>query len=602
MNHIISSEFGILNNVTKHKPKPKQTNNSIKQLEKLKKLGLKVARFVSHTSLPEIGFMSSLVFGHYLLNADYQYPSEMIAPILLFAVLAIVVFYMYRLVTRSWFASRFASLALLYALYSYAYLPPWMFSLSRVLLAKNLETQFSIAVVVFIFLAVICGGIGYGLSRAARQIPIVHNMQLHRVALFAFLFVFSIQGLKVADKLYVVHKQLAYQYPSPDFKQTPGAKVTKPDIYYFVFDRYANNDTLKKVYNFDNSDLTDYLAGQGFVTRLDAKANYPFTMQSISSTMAMQYHTDLGKLFGNVKYQTAFPYRNILQNPPIAQVLKQNGYTYNQLSSWWDFTRVGVKADNNPTESFRLRAFGKNFYLTDLNRDIVNKSIFSPWLKKGLTIGKTIWLKYDNDNNPRQNFYAQEAAVKTIAASSSQTPQFTFAHFLAPHDPYIFDADGSDPNYNGGRNDYGADENVKYVKEITYLNTQIKDMMSFIRFHSPNAVIVIQSDEGPYPKEFRFTLSPGHYYDPSNLPLDQERQKFGILASYYMPGVDPTTVQQNITASVDPFRFILKQYLDYDIDMLPDCQFSAGDKYVLYKYQNETPKLQSNPSNLCAGL
>lgn len=583
--------------MTKHSKKLKPDNRE--QLAKVKKGGVRLARFLTRTSLPETAFVSSLIFGHYLLNADFQYPSEMIIPIIIFAVIAAVIFYLARLITRSWFAARLSSLILLYALYSYSYLPNWLHNLGKSLLPRHFETPFANSTIAVIVLAVLSGLAGYGLAWLARHIHFMRNLQLHRVVLFAILFIFTIQGFKVINRLVVFHRQMAYQYPAPDFKRASGASISKPDIYYFVFDRYGNNATLKNVYNYDNSNLTDYLAGQGFVNRLDAKANYPFTMQSISSTLAMNYHTDLGKMFGDLKKQTAFPYRSILSNPPVAQVLKQNGYKYNQVSSWWDFTRVGIKADGHPTQSFRLRAFGKNFYLSDLTRDIVNKSILSPWLKKGLTAGKTIVIKYDNDDNPRQNFYEQEDAVKTIASTSSAAPQFTFAHFLAPHDPYIFSADGSDPSYDGGRNDYGLDETTKYTEEITYLNTQIKDMMGYIRAHSPNAAIVIQSDEGPYPKEFRFNLTPGHYYDPSNLPLAQEQQKFGVLASYYMPGIGPDVVKQGITSSVDPFRFILNNYLGYDIPILPDCQFSTGDKYTIYKFHNETPKLQANASDSC---
>ncbi|MDB5183135.1 MAG: hypothetical protein JWO47_919 [Candidatus Saccharibacteria bacterium] len=568
----------------------------------LKRIGIKAARIISRTSLPEIAFISSFIFGHYLLNADFQYPGEIILPIIIFAILATVIFYLMRLITKSWLAARISSLALIYALYSYSYLPRWLQSSGKFFLPKHFETTFSNATLSVVILAILCAALGYGLARLAREAKFMKGLQLHKIVLFAVLFIFAIQGLKVVNKINIYHRQMSYQYPKPDLKRAPGATITKPDIYYFVFDRYGSNDTLQKVYGINNNPLTDYLAGQGFVNRLDAKANYPFTMESISSTMAMQYHTGLMQLFGNAKQQTAFPYRSIFNDPPIAQVLKQNGYIYNQLSSWWDFTRVGVQADGNQTKSFRLRAFGKNYYLSDLTRDVVNKSILSPWLKKGLTFGKTMVIKYDNDNNPRENFYAQEAAVKQIASSPSSVPQFTFTHFLAPHDPYIFDSDGSDPTYDGGRNDYGEDETVKYKEEITYLNTQIRDIMGYIRLHSPNAVIVIQSDEGPYPKEFRFDLSPGHYYDPANLPLDQEKQKFGVLASYYMPGVDAATVQQNITSSVNPFRFILKQYLGYDINMLPDCQFATGDKYVIYKYENETPKLQTNPPAACNSL
>jgi hypothetical protein len=63
------------------------------------------------------------------------------------------------------------------------------------------------------------------------------------------------------------------------------------------------------------------------------------------------------------------------------------------------------------------------------------------------------------------------------------------------------------------------------------------------------------------------------------------KQKYGILASYYLPGVDKQTALDQVTSSVNSFRFVLNQYLGYDLNMLPDCQFSAGDKFYLYNYQ-----------------
>jgi hypothetical protein len=147
-----------------------------------------------------------------------------------------------------------------------------------------------------------------------------------------------------------------------------------------------------------------------------------------------------------------------------------------------------------------------------------------------------------------------------------------------------------------------VDETVKYTNQVTYLNKRIKDLIGNIRTNDPRAVIVVQADEGPYPKQFRGTLTASHYYDPVNLPLTQMRQKFGILASYYMPGVDTETVNANITASVNTFRFVLDQYAGYELKTLPDCQFTAGDKYRLFNYELVTGKLKgtANPAACAA--
>ena len=159
-----------------------------------------------------------------------------------------------------------------------------------------------------------------------------------------------------------------------------------------------------------------------------------------------------------------------------------------------------------------------------------------------------------------------------------------------PHDPYIFTADGSTPSYSGDRTDEGVAETIKYTNQLTYLNKRIKDLIANIRRQSSNAAIVIQADEGPYPSEFRFQLKPGHYYDPAKLALPQMKQKFSILASYYMPGFDMQKLKE-INASVNTFRFILNNYLDYSLPLLPDCHLSTGDKFTVYSYQLVNEKL-----------
>jgi hypothetical protein len=216
-----------------------------------------------------------------------------------------------------------------------------------------------------------------------------------------------------------------------------------------------------------------------------------------------------------------------------------------------------------------------------------------------MTVGNKTLVKYDRDLNPRENFEQQIAALKTIAANKNDAPQFTFAHFLVPHDPYIFSADGSDPNYSGGRDDIGLDEVQKYTNQLSYLNSRMQDLVGNIRANDPGAAIVIQSDEGPYPKDFRFELSPQHYYNPIDLPVNKMQQKFGNISSFYLPGVDQQAIRDNIVSSNDPFRFILDTYLGYNLPMLPNCQFATGDKFMVYGYTQVTQQLKGQAQPEC---
>jgi len=558
----------------------------------------KLGRWFAASSLPEIVFITTFILARYWSNSDFSYPFEIIVPVLMFAVLVTIVFVIYRLILRRNLTAHVASLLLCYfGLYAYQFTSQDWYGDIVMKFVPNSASAMVHSIVFVAVTGVLCGAIGYGFGRltdvkALRRVPVL------RIVLFAILFLFVSESVRVASRVWHIRNELSYHYTATTPSQDKSAIKGKPNVYYLLFDRYGNSDTLKNIYDYDNSGLTNYLADEGFYNRPSAYDNYPFTMSSTSSTLAMAYFPEFQKMFGNDgPWQSAFPYRSILNKPPAAELFRANGYSYNQVSSWWDFTRAYVDADTAPTKSFRLNLFNQHIFMSDLQRDIINKSIFSPWLKKGLTIGHTTVFKYDRDTNPRENFEAQMSALKNIAVDSAKTgPQFTFAHVLAPHDPYIFDAEGNDPDYDGARNDAGLDETEKYTNEVTYLNTRIQDLITTIRTKDPGAAIVIQADEGPYPKEFRFTLKQGHFYNPVNLPVPQMKQKFGVLASYYMPGVDQSTVEQNITASVNPFRFVLSHYLGYDLPPLADCHFATGDKFEVYNYTLLNQQLTGQPA------
>jgi hypothetical protein len=521
--------------------------------------------------------------------------------------------------------AHIATFLLTYALYGFNYAFPTFQKWTDAVLPSSLTTAFSSAITRILLMGVIFWAIAAAITWFIKRIRVLRNLQPLKILVFIACFVFAWQGVKLAERLWTVRHQLAYEYSAqlpakPNRPNSSGSQSAtssaandaiqsettatqsditplpaKPNVYYLLFDRYASNDTLKNIYDYDNTGFLDYLDNEGFVTRQPAYANYPFTTQSVASTLSMGYLKDLGEQFRSDAggFQTNFPYRSIIDNAPAAQVFRQNGYHYNEISSWWDVTRDGIKADSQPAKSFHLHVLGLDFWLTDLQRDIVYRSALQPLLEKGITIGHTPIIKYDEDRNPSQNFSDEMQALKSIAQSSGKQaqPQFTFAHVLSPHDPYIFDEDGSPAPYNGDRTDQDVDEYTKYVNQLKYITTRIEDLISTIRANDPTAVVIFQPDEGPYPKDFRGSLSPGHYFDPKNLDDESLHQKVSITASYYMPGLDADVIHQELTGNVNVFPFVLNHYLGYNIPYLPECNFSAGNKFVLYDFSLLTGRL-----------
>jgi hypothetical protein len=557
--------------------------------------------FLADSPFPEIVVSFSLVLSRWWLNSDFSYPSEIWFPIIMFSLVSTLIYYGFKLIFGKGSAAHFAAILSLYGFYDYANLiSTKVGSLFLNIIPSSFRTDLTQSIVVAIFILILSGILSWAIRKLISLLPILGKLQVYKVLFFAVVFIFTIQVVRSGERYFSIHKELSYQYPKTSLAKPPTPQTgSKPDVYFLMPEDYASAQTLKNVNNYNNTGILKYLSSQGFTNRQPVfYSNYPFTMSSLSSTLAMNYFPQFQQKFGGSDWQTAFPYRSVIKNPPIAQVLKQNGYSYNQVSSWWDFSRIGINSDTNPSKGYQLDVIGWHYYLSDLDRDILNKSIVSPWLKKGISVGKKPVLKYEKDYNPRENLTKQISAIKKIAGRQDKSaPQFTFGHFMVPHTPFIFNADGSDADYDSEHNDNGAQETVKYTNQVSYFNSQLKDMIGYIRQHDPDAVVMVQSDEGSYPPEFRYDQTAEHFYNPINLPDAQKIQKFSILASYYMPGQDKDKINQQIGSPVNSFRFLLNNYLGYDVQYLPDCNFATGNKFKVYNYQLVTDKLTGKPAD-----
>ena len=565
-------------------------------------------KLLKETSLTEVLLLASWCIAHYLLNPDFSYPSEWILNVVLLGTLATGFFYaIKKVICGRWglFATHTASMFMSYVLYAYSYAFPSLQAVARHLMPDSLTPFGKVTGLLTFFTLVFCL-LSVGFTWLMRRFFTAAETPLLKIGLFMVCFVFVSQMAKVGAQVWKYRHELAYKPAALQLTQDTSKIIAKPNIYYLVFDRYASNETLQTIYQYDNSAMTNFLTEQGFANRLTAYSNYPFTMMSLGSTLKMEYQTDLTSQFQyrSVEHQAGFPYRKALDSPPVAHVLKNNGYEYTMLSSWWDFTRKSVLADRRPTDSYRLQAFGKTFWLTDLQRDIVNKSVLSPLLLKGASVGSTPIIRYDLDRAPAENLYAQLATLKTLAATAKQSakPQFVFAHILSPHDPYIFLPDGSSTTYDQNRTDNDADEKVKYINQLSYVTGQFRDTIAHIRANDPGAVIILQADEGPYPKQFQGGQSASHYHNPVDLPDAELRQKYGIFASYYLPGVSQEETLNGIDSPVNAFRFVLSHYLGYTLPNLPDCSYSVGAKYKLYQATDVTARLRGSSENAAVCL
>jgi len=68
-----------------------------------------------------------------------------------------------------------------------------------------------------------------------------------------------------------------------------GGNRISPNIYWIVLDGYPRQDVLREEFGFDNSDFIGSLTSPGFLVLDQSRSNFPATVNSISSTLNMDY-------------------------------------------------------------------------------------------------------------------------------------------------------------------------------------------------------------------------------------------------------------------------------------------------------------------------
>lgn len=388
--------------------------------------------------------------------------------------------------------------------------------------------------------------------------------------------------------------------PQPAAAVTQLTPKAQRDVYYIVLDRYASAESLQQFFSYDNRDFISFLQSEGFTVRDKAYSNYQFTSPSIASTMRMDYHTDLQTDLGSLRSPSYMPYQKILEDSPVSQMFAAAGYDVKRVSSWYGVTRNDHNGQTiNP--QFEIKLFGQSAFLSDLQEAVLAKTVWASWLKAGLNLGN--WqFGFLNDRSTGQLVLDQLQALRDIAGTVREKPAFVFAHILSPHPQFVFTPDGGQPSYDVDDNDRGAPRQLKYTNQLQYLNERVKETILEIKSRSQvQPVIILQADEGPYPPAFAdYDQGENGYYPWSKASSAQLKEKYGILAAYYLPDTSAEE-QSKLNSSVNTFRFVFNTYFGASLPYLPDCSFlyEGGRPFV---FSDVTAKLRGTADDRCQAL
>ena len=225
------------------------------------------------------------------------------------------------------------------------------------------------------------------------------------------------------------------------------------------------------------------------------------------------------------------------EDVPALSALSQAGYEVRIVDGGIEQTRIG------PADHVEGRE-----YPTTLELALLQK-----------TVAAGLFEIAAPDLLPALHRSRMEAGLRSLAGTGDR-PRFTVAHFVSPHPPFVYAADGSLPDqpacfpatcsfYGGSSAELSMTNEEfqrRYTEQITGLNRLVLDALDAILAADPDAVIVLMSDRGSR-------------FDGQVAPMERYRPLFAARTPGHpdLFGDEPSNTQS--------LAVLLNAYLDADV-------------------------------------
>lgn len=341
-----------------------------------------------------------------------------------------------------------------------------------------------------------------------------------------------------------------------------------PNVYYIILDMRARSDVLAALYDYDDSDFIDSLESMGFYIAKESSSNYSSTLQSLSSSLNMEYVNYLQDVYG-ADSNNREPLGQLLSQNKIVEILTEMGYKIGAFQTG-DFYTEFRFADEyvKPTpeqirryqDYWSLNAFESTFLYTTLARVLYDTSVLS----SEIFIEKTIETPY------RLHRLTVLNAIDHIPDfAREKQPYFVFAHIVSPHPPYVFGQNGEELQHvepfslsAPGRQNGGPEYIRLYIDQLHYIDEKILEAIKEILARSDTPpIIIIQGDHGPV-----------SYNGEDEVERSNMWEQHAILNVYYFPSGKYGLLYPSITP-VNSFRIVLNTFFNGNYELFPDRNY-----------------------------
>src|SRR5215208_939355 len=252
--------------------------------------------------------------------------------VVLSGVLALIILLACRLLLRNWEAAGVAATILMVLFLAYGHLYNYI---QDVQIGGFIIGRHRYLVMVWLFLA--CLGIWWSAQIAQHRISFTPTLNLISVFLLAFpviqLITYQIRTVSVQSADAVANQ--AREVSSPVQPDTSHLR----DVYYVILDAYGRSDVLLDSFGYDNSSFLDRLKGMGFYVASCAQSNYAKTDLSLSSSLNMDYVTELDSAL--VPENTdRVPLWNLIKGNQVQKRFQEQDYQTIAFETGFYFSRL----------------------------------------------------------------------------------------------------------------------------------------------------------------------------------------------------------------------------------------------------------------------
>ncbi len=339
----------------------------------------------------------------------------------------------------------------------------------------------------------------------------------------------------------------------------------KPDIYFLVFDAMASSKSIDQLTGKKNYQLDSFLSQKDFYVAANARANYNWTIHSLSSTFNMDYLPPWIAPVMNDPKAYFWGSESILNNS-LFSILKKEGYTTHS------YQQISFNNKDWPGNSY-FENLKKHHYSFKTLPGRIYRDIFWNYNRIDVDFIKKRQFEIIDERNLQKKQYFDTTLALLKATCKNQKLKFVYGHFMIPHEQYTFDSTGNVKTAANTVVHNRTEDADGYFGQVLFAGKVIKDLVNYIQLNNKkNTIIIVAGDHG-----FKSTEAMKSGYI------------FNNMMALYFPDKDYSMLYDSVSL-VNIFRIVLNKQFDARLPLHRDSSIIvSGLKQAIKKSEKIQP-------------